>query len=102
VHVRGVPEVLEGGAAFSVLQGTVEHFGAARDGPWELRGDALASARRVARGTAAFRVRSAAVRAKAKLSQDEPRRIQDRVVAALEGGGPYRNAQLAAEVRRVL
>jgi transcriptional regulator len=102
VHVRGIPEVLEGGEAFSVLERTVERFEAARDDPWELRGDALAYARRLAGETAAFRVRSAAVQAKAKLSQDKPRRIQDRVIAALEEGGPYRNAQLAAEMRRVL
>ena len=102
VHVRGIPQVLEGGEAFSVLERTVEHFEAARDDPWELCGDALAYARRIAHETAPFRVRSAAIQAKAKLSQDKPRRIQDRVIAALEEGGPYRNTQLAAEMRRVL
>jgi transcriptional regulator len=102
VHVRGIPQVLEGGEAFSVLERTVEHFEAAQDDPWELRGDALAYARRLAPETVAFRVRSAAIQAKAKLSQDKPRRIQDRVIAALEASGPYRNAQLAAEMRRVL
>jgi transcriptional regulator len=102
VHVRGIPEVLEGGEAFSVLERTVEHFEAAQDDPWELRGDALAYARRLAHETVPFRVRSAAIQAKAKLSQDKPRRIQDRVIAALQEGGPYRNAQLAAEVRHVL
>jgi transcriptional regulator len=102
VHVRGIPEVLEGGEAFSVLERTVEHFEAAQDDPWELRGDALAYARRLAPETAPFRVRSAAIQAKAKLSQDKPPRIQDRVIAALQAGGPYQNAQLAAEMRRVL
>ena len=102
VHVRGIPQVLEGGEAFSVLERTVEHFEAARDDPWELCGDALAYARRIAHETAPFRVRSVAIQAKAKLSQDKPRRIQDRVIAALEEGGPYRNTQLAAEMRRVL
>ena len=102
VHVRGIPQVLEGGEAFSVLERTVEHFEAARDDPWELCGDALAYAGRIAHETAPFRVRSAAIQAKAKLSQDKPRRIQDRVIAALEEGGPYRNTQLAAEMRRVL
>ena len=102
VHVRGIPEVLQGGEAFSVLERTVEHFEAARDDPWELRGDALAYARRIAQETVPFRVRSAAVQAKAKLSQDKPPRIQDRVIAALEEGDPYRNTRLAAEMRRVL
>jgi hypothetical protein len=41
----------------------------ARDDPWELGGDALAYARRLAHQTAPFRVRSAAIQAKAKLSQ---------------------------------
>jgi transcriptional regulator len=102
VHVRGIPEVLDGGEAFSVLERTVEQFETARDDPWQLRGDALAYARRIAHETAPFRVRSAAIQAKAKLSQDKPRRIQDRVIAALEAGGPYRNPPLAAEMRRVL
>jgi transcriptional regulator len=102
VHVRGIPEVLPAGRRFSVLERTVEHFEAARDDPWELRGEALVYARRLAHETAPFRVRSAAIQAKAKLSQDKPPRIQDRVIAALEAGGPYRNAQLAAEMRRVL
>ena len=102
VHVRGIPEVLEGGEAFSVLERTVEHFEAARDDPWQLCGDGLAYARRIAQETAPFRVRSAAIQAKAKLSQDKPRRIQDRVIAALQAGGPYQNTQLAAEMRRVL
>jgi transcriptional regulator len=61
VHVRGIPEVLQGGEAFSVLERAVEHFEAARDDPWELRGDALAYARRLAHETAPFRVRSAAI-----------------------------------------
>jgi predicted FMN-binding regulatory protein PaiB len=90
VHVRGIPEVLQGGEAFSVLERTVEHFEAARDDPWELRGEALVYARRLAHEMAPFRVRSAAIQAKAKLSQDKPPRIQDRVIAALEAGGPYR------------
>jgi transcriptional regulator len=102
VHVRGIGEVLQGREAFSVLERTVEHFEAARDDPWELGGEALAYARQIAQETAPFRVRSAAIQAKAKLSQDKPRRIQDRVMAALQEGGPYRNAQLAAEMRRVL
>jgi hypothetical protein len=42
------PEVLEGGEAFSVLERTVEHFEAAQDDPWELRGDVLAGSSRSA------------------------------------------------------
>jgi transcriptional regulator len=97
VHVRGIPEVLQGGEAFSVLERTAEHVEAVQDDPWELRGHALADARRIVHETVPFRVRSAAIQARAKLSQDKPRRIQDRVIAALQEGGRYRNPQLAAK-----
>jgi transcriptional regulator len=42
------------------------------------------------------------VLAKAKLSQDKPRAVQERVVASLEQPGPYQQPELAAEMRRVL
>jgi transcriptional regulator len=102
VHVSGVPELLEGQEAFSVLARTVEHFEAARDDPWTLQGSSLEYAHRIAPGTVPFRLRSATVRAKAKLSQDKPREIQERVVAGLEEPGPYANPALASEMRRVL
>jgi predicted FMN-binding regulatory protein PaiB len=96
VHVSGVPELLEGQEAFSVLARTVEHFEAARDDPWTLQGSSLEYAHRIAAGTVPFRLRSVTVRAKAKLSQDKPREIQERVVAALEEPGPYANAHCTA------
>jgi transcriptional regulator len=49
-----------------------------------------------------FRIRARRVEAKAKLSQDKAPEIQDRVIAALERPGPYRQPKLAAEMRRVL
>jgi transcriptional regulator len=97
-----VPELLEGQEAFSVLALTVEHFEAARDDPWTLQGSSLDYAHRIAPGTVRFRLRSVTVRAKAKLSQDKPREIEERVVAALEEPGPYANPALASEMRRVL
>jgi predicted FMN-binding regulatory protein PaiB len=90
------------GEGFSVLERTVGRVEAARDDPWELGGEALACARRIAHETVCFRVRSVAVQATAKLSQDQPRRVRDRVIAALEAGGPDQNLQLAAEMGRVL
>lgn len=101
VHVHGAPELLEGDEAFAVLERTVEHFEAARDTPWRLAGDALPYARRIAPGTVPFRLRAVRVEAKAKLSQDKPPEVQDRVIAALERPGPYRNPELAAEMRRI-
>lgn len=101
-HVYGVPEVLEGDEAFSVLERTVDHFEAARARPWRLSGTSLEYARRIASGTVPFRVRASHVEAKAKLSQDKAPEIQERVIAALERPGPYRQPELAAEMRRVL
>ena len=72
VHVGGIPQVLDGREGFSVLERTVEHFEAARDDPWELGGEALASARRIAGKTVCFWVRSVAVQATAKLSRTSP------------------------------
>ena len=72
---------------------------AAQDDPWELRGDALAYARRLAAETAPFRIRSAAIQAKAKLSQDKPHTIQDRVTAALQAGPPYVRYRSFGETR---
>ncbi len=101
VHVVGVPELLDGEEAFEVLERTVEHFEAARERPWRLDGS-LEYARRIAPGTVPFRIRADRVEAKAKLSQDKPVEIQERVIAALERPGPYGKPELAAEMRRTL
>jgi transcriptional regulator len=101
VHVRGVPEILEGDAAFAVLERTVEHFEAAREHPWRLEGVPREYAERIMRGTVAFRLRSADVEAKAKLSQDKPPELRDRVIEALEQPGPYQRPELAAEMRKL-
>jgi transcriptional regulator len=90
VHVRGIPEVLEGEEAFSVLERTVGHVEAAQDDPWELRGDALAYARRLAHELSPFRVRSAAIQAKAKFAPGQAAQDPGPRDRALEAGGPYR------------
>jgi transcriptional regulator len=102
VHLYGVPEVLEGAEAFDVLVRTVDHFESACDTPWRLEGDALEHAHRIAAGTLPFRLRATRIDAKAKLSQDKPRAVQERVVVALEAEGPYRQPELAAAMRRAL
>jgi transcriptional regulator len=102
VHVYGVPEVLEGDEGFDVLARTVEHFESERDDPWLLAGEAMEHAHRIAGGTLPFRVRATRVDAKAKLSQDKPREVQERVVVALESDGRYRQPALAEEMRRTL
>src|SRR5215208_5129580 len=102
VHVYGVPEVLDGEEGFAVLERTVDYFEAARDEPWRLEGEAMEHAQRIAGGTVPFRLRATRVEAKAKLSQDKSRAIQERVVEGLDEPGPYRQPELAAEMRRVL
>lgn len=99
VHVHGAPQVLEGEEGFAVLERTVEHYEAARERPWRLAGQSLDYARRIAAGTVPFRLRATSVEAKAKLSQDKPAEIQDRVAEALERPGPYHHPGLAAEMR---
>lgn len=100
VHARGVPEVLDDEAALGVVARTVEHFEAPRAEPWRLEGVPLAYGRRIIRGVVAFRLRTADVLAKAKLSQDKAPEVRDRVVAALEAPGPYASAALADAMRR--
>jgi len=101
VHVYGVPQLLEEDEGFAVLERTVEHFEAAREPPWRL-GTSIDYARRIASGTVPFRLAATRIEAKAKLSQDKPPEVQDRVIAALEQPGPYHRPQLAQEMRRVL
>jgi len=101
VHIRGVPELLEGEPAFEVLRRTQDHFETAMEEPFDLE-PVIDFARAIAAATVPFRMVARSVEAKAKLSQDKPREVQDRVIAALERPGPYRQPALAAEMRRVL
>jgi transcriptional regulator len=100
VHVYGIADVLEGDAAFEVLEHTVERFEEDRARPWRLRGQALSYARTIASDVVSFRLRSTRIEAKAKLSQDKPPDIQRRIIAALEEPGPYQQPRLAEEMRR--
>jgi transcriptional regulator len=102
VHVYGVPELVDDDEAFAVLERTVEHFETPRERPWRLEGASLDYAHRIAAGTVPFRLRSTRVEAKAKLSQDKPLEIRERVIAALERPGPAQHLALAEEMRRTL
>jgi transcriptional regulator len=96
LHVRGTPELF--GDAMPVLRRTVDHFEAAVEHPWSLdrMGD---TAREMAGKVVAFRLRAESWHAEAKLSQDKPEHERARVLAGLEGDGPYANAALAAVMR---
>jgi transcriptional regulator len=96
LHVRGTPELLDD--ALPVLRRTVDHFEAAVERPWSL--DRMGStARDMADRVVAFRLVAESWHAEAKLSQDKPERERARVLAGLEGSGPYGNPPLAAAMR---
>ena len=96
LHVRGTPELLAD--AMPLLRRTVDRFEAAVERPWSLdrMGD---TAREMAAKVVAFRLRAESWHAERKLSQDKPPEERERVLAGLEGRGPYRNAALAAAMR---
>jgi transcriptional regulator len=97
LHVRGTPEPLED--PMPVLRRTVDHFESAVPEPWSLDRMDPGEARAMADQVIAFRLRAESWRAEAKLSQDKPVDEQARVLAGLEGDGPYANAPLAAAMR---
>jgi transcriptional regulator len=96
LHVLGTPELLDD--AMPVLRRTVDYFEAAVEQPWSLQrmGD---TAREMADEVIAFRLQADSWHAEAKLSQDKPEHERARVLAGLEGDGPYANAALAAVMR---
>ena len=99
VHVYGPAEVLEGEEGFRVLELTQRSFESPFENPFDFE-SVLDYARKIAKATLPFRVRARRVEAKAKLSQDKPEEVQERVVRALERDGPYQNRALAREMRR--
>lgn len=102
VHLHGTPEILEGQEALSLLIRAVDHFESRNDSPWRLEGKSREFAERLAKATVCFRLLASRVVARAKLSQNKPIDDQRRVVAALEGDGPYTDPVLAGRMRHFL
>ncbi len=100
-HLYGELELLDAEGTYQVLSRTVDQYEQVRPEPVQLP-DVAEYATRVARGAAGFRVRVTRWQGKAKLSQDKPRAVVERVVAALETDPHYANPALAAAVREEL
>jgi transcriptional regulator len=100
-HLYGTPEILSDEENFEVLGQLVDHFEQRMPEPASLSIDED-SARHIATGTVGIRIRITRLDARAKLSQNKSPEVVDRIVAALEGNGPYSSQPLADEMRRVV
>jgi transcriptional regulator len=98
-HLWGTPEILSDDENFRVLGELVDHFERVMPEPSTLTLDEAGS-RRVAKGTVGIRLRVARFDARAKLSQNKPPEVVDRIVDELEHGEHYAQPALAAEMRR--
>jgi transcriptional regulator len=98
-HLYGVPEILSDEENFSILGDLVDHFEKRMPTPVSLDIDEE-KAKRIARGTVGLRIRVTRFDARAKLSQNKSPEVQEQIMAALEGDGPYSSGDLAAEMRR--
>lgn len=99
-HLYGTPEILSDDENFAVLGDLVDHFEKRMPHPVSLNLD-LENSRGIARGTVGIRLRVTRFDARLKLSQNQEPEIVERVIAHLDGDGPYASAALAGEMRRV-
>ncbi|MEV0974015.1 FMN-binding negative transcriptional regulator [Microtetraspora glauca] len=100
VHLHGTPRPLGPEETYEVLSATVDHFESARPEPFRMA-DVEGYARRIAPGTTGFRLMPSRVVGKAKLSQDKPAEIVERVIRALDTDDVHRNPALADAMRAV-
>ena len=102
-HLAGVPEVLEPAENLTMLAAMVDHLEGPVTSPRPLLADPVdaAYARRISAGTVGIRLTPTRITTKAKLSQDKAPEVVHRVLAELEGSGPYAAPALAREMRRV-
>jgi transcriptional regulator len=103
VHAYGVPELLSDAENLAVLERLVDHFEDGLPHPFRMRitAENAAYAERIVHGTVGFRMRVTRFEAKEKMSQDKPAEVVDRITAALDAPGPYRNPSLAERMRLV-
>ena len=102
VHLSGVPEILSAEENYRVLAEMVERFESVMPNPrlMEAEPNDPAFLARLASGTVGFRLTPTKVVAKRKLSQNKSEEAIETILTALDGDGPYANAELATEMRR--
>jgi len=100
-HLYGTPELLSDDENFAVLDDLVDHFEQRMPQPVSLDIDEE-SARHIATGTVGLRLRVTRFDARLKLSQNKQPEVLERIIAALEGDGPYASQALAAEMKRAI
>ncbi|TPW70118.1 FMN-binding negative transcriptional regulator [Schumannella sp. 10F1B-5-1] len=98
-HLWGTPEILGFEENYRVLEHLTDHFEKDMPGGRSLDLDEE-GARRLSKGTVGIRIRVERMDARAKLSQNKAPEVHERIVAELEGDGPYAQPSLAAEMRR--
>ena len=98
-HLYGTPEILGDEENFRVLDDLVDHFETQLPEPVSLDIDEN-QARRIAKGTVGIRFVVERFDARLKLSQNKAPEVVERIIAALDGDGPYNHAGLAEEMKR--
>jgi transcriptional regulator len=101
VHLYGTLELLDAEDSYAVMAATVDRYEAPMPEPVRMP-DVEGYARRIAPGAVGFRLRVTRFQAKAKLSQDKPRAVAERVATALETDPHYADPALAAAMRAEL
>ncbi len=99
-HLYGTPELLDAEENYRVLEAMVDRFEAPMPEPRALHLDAEGT-RRLALGTVGLRLRVTRFDARAKLSQNKPAEVRERITAELRGDGPYASPALADEMARI-
>ena len=98
-HLYGTPEILSDEENFEVLGNLVDFFENRMPEPVSLTIDEE-EARHIATGTVGIRIRVTRFDARLKLSQNKSPEVIDKIIAALEGDGPYSSQPLADEMKR--
>jgi transcriptional regulator len=102
-HLHGIPELLSDDDNLLVLEKLVDFFEDRLPEPRRMNGtpENAEYAARIVSGTVGFRLTVSRFVAKNKMSQNKPAETVERIIAELEGEGPYASPALAQEMHRV-